>query len=486
MLKPMLLRPVLAAAGAAASLGPGGPAAAPPVTRTALPAACVRWDGGGVMAMACDPDFKARGIRLHLGRETATGEHGLARVFGGEPLQPGETVTLRWRGASKGAVLVLKAGAPEGPRRVIVDLRTRPSRVDVTAQADGSLLVRTPGRTATVAPPPPYDVAWAPRSARAAATQLLAAVDDLEGDTRSLRTVCAAMDRDVFASYDLELGDPRHHPCWVSLAIHTFGLENVPTAIATRHHGLALAVHGGRAVLATRLVHRFRPYSRFDPTRVELKARVLLVRDGAGVWRLATVDPLLPLVAVEQHHAFTDAELAREYRRDAASGRRRAAREARADAARQADAVDGSGPAPCSAPLTADPAGDVSITDSANHARIQAAHGDVDLTGAGIAGGCVAITAAGALPASFDVELYDDRGRRLDVEVAAGRVVVVRPPGDDDRDPTPQPVSGIAAHLDPNGLVVAVPPELSGAVSFTLSADRDHERYFDEATAKVG
>ncbi len=483
----MLLRPVLAVAGAAvASLGLGGAAAAPPVTRAALPVACQRWDGGGVLAMACDPSRSARGIRLHLGRETATGGRGLARVFGGEPLQAGETLTLRWRAPSSRAVLLVRAGSPSGPRTVVLDLRGRPSRVDVTLQADGSLVVRTPGRTATVAPPPPYDVAWSPRSARAAATRLLAAVDDLEGDRRSLRTLCAAMDRDVLAAFDLELGDPRTYPCWLDLAVHIFGLENVPTPTATTHHGLALSVHGGRAVLATRLVHRYRPNGAFDPTRVEVRARVMLVRDGQGIWRLATVEPLLPLVAVGHRRAYTDAELERLYRHDAAAGRRRAAREARADAARQAATVDASGPAPCAAPLTADRAADVSIGDSANHARDQAAHGDVDVTGAGIAGGCLAITTAGPLPASFDVELYDERGRRLDVEVAGGRVVVVRPPGDDDGDPTPQPVAGVAAHLDPSGLVVALPPELTGTVTVTLGADREHLRYFDDATAKAG
>jgi hypothetical protein len=424
---------------------------------------------------------------VRLGRETGTGEHGVARVFGTEPLQAGETLTLRWRQPSPRGALSLQAAAPQGPRRVVLDLRARPARVDVTAQADGSLVVRTPARTAIVPAPPPYEVTWAPRTARAAAAQLLAAVDRLEASARALRTVCAALERDVFASFELEFGDPQSYPCWSALGFHVFGDENVPRPTATVHHGLALAVRGGRAILSTRLTHRYRPNSSSDPDRVAVRARVLLVRDGQGIWRLATVEPLLALVAVVHRRAFTDAELDRLHRHDAADGRRLAAREARAEAAREAVTVDGSAPAPCAAaPLVADRAGDVSIGDSAQHARSQGAHADVDVLGAGVSGGCVAVRSAGPLPARFELELYDDGEHRFDVRVTDGRVLVQSPAPDDAADQTPVPVAGAAAHLDPAGLVVLLPSALAGHVTLTLAADRDHLRYFDDATAASG
>lgn len=475
-----MLRPVLAAA-AVASLSLGAPAAAAPVTRTALPSSCQHWDGDGVLALACDPTRRAAAVRVRLGRETGAGEHGVARVFATEPLQAGETLTLRWRHPSARGALSVQAAAPEGPRRVVLDLRARPARVDVTAQPDGSLVVRTPAGAATVPAPAPYEVAWAPRTARAAAARLLAAVDRLERSNRALRTVCAALDRDVFASFELEFGDPQSYPCWSALGFHVFGDENVPRPTATVHRGLALAVRGGRALLSTRLAHRLRTYSDSDPRRVAVQARVLLVRDGPGIWRLATVEPLLALVAIEHRRAFTDAELDRLYRHDAADGRRLAAREARAEAARQAATVDGSAPAPCAAALAPDPPGDASIGDSAQHARNQAAHADVDLLGAAVSGGCVAVRSAGPLPARFDLELYDDGDHRFDVRVADGRVLVQSPAPDDAADQTPAPVAGAAAHLDQTGLVVLLPSALTGRVALTLAADRDHLRYFDDA-----
>ena len=299
---------------------------------------------------------------------------------------------------------------------------------------------------------------------------------------RALATVCAALDRDVLASFELEFGDPQRYPCSSAMGFHVFGDENVPRPVATVHRGLALAVRGGRAILSTRLTHRFVPYSTSDRRRLTVRARVLLVRDGQGIWRLGTVEPLLPLVAVEHRRVFTDAELDRLHRHDAADGRRLAAREARAEAARQAATVDASAPAPCAAPLAADPSGDVSIGDSANRARNQAAHADVDLVGTGVAGGCVAVASAGPLPARCELQLYDEKDNRFTVRVADGRVLVQSAGPDDGGDPTPVPVAGVAAHVDPAGLVVLLPSVLEGRVNLTLGADRGHLRYFDDAT----
>ena len=148
--------------------------------------------------------------------------------------------------------------------------------------------------------------------------------------------------------------------------------------------------------------------------------------------------------------------------------------------------LDGSALAPCTAPLVEDPAGDAAIGDSENHARNQAAHADVDLVGAGVAGGCVAVRSAGPLPARFELELYDEKDHSLDVRVADGQVLVQRPAPDDQTDQTPVPVAVAAAHLDPTGLVFLLPSALVGRVSLTLSANRDHLHYFDEAVVVYG
>ncbi len=365
----------VATAGMLASLALPAPAGALPLTRPELPAACRDAGGEYVVALACDPEGRAAQIHLRLGG--AEGRHsygcGIARLDSAEPLQPGETISLRWRRPAARAVLSVTAMAPERPRTVILDLRSRPTSVDVTAQADGSLVVTTPAGSDALPPPAPLDAGWEPRSAHAAAHQLLNAVDRMERSTQALATLCAALDRDVFAYYQLLLGDPQRYPCPSGLGFFVFGDENVPRPTSTVHHGAALAIHSGRAVLRTTLTHRYHPSSRSDPTRLTVRARTLLVRDGTGIWRLATVEPLLPLVAVSHRRAFTDAELTRLYRHGAADGRKAVADAARRDAAREAATVDGAAPAPCAAPLAGDPPGDVVVQESDFRARTRPA-----------------------------------------------------------------------------------------------------------------
>src|SRR5262249_15031511 len=155
----------------------------------------------------------------------------------------------------------------------------------------------------------------------------------------------------VFAYFDGLLGDPVRYPCPTGMAFTVFGDENVPHPTATVHRGLALAVHGGRALLRTRLTHRYRQDSDSDPKRRVVDARLLLVRDRVGIWRLATVEPLLPLVAIEHRRPYTDAELDRLYRSGVRQGRKAAAAAARLQAQRAAATVDGSAPAPCAVGL---------------------------------------------------------------------------------------------------------------------------------------
>ena len=85
-------------------------------------------------------------------------------------------------------------------------------------------------------------------------------------------------------------------------------------------------------------MHRYRPSSTGDPERLAVHARVLLVRDAQGIWRLGTVEPLLPLVATSHRRPFTDAELDRLYRSDVRDGRKAAGKQAQLrGAARRGD-----------------------------------------------------------------------------------------------------------------------------------------------------
>lgn len=477
-----MLRALTTAALAALALA--APAGAAPLTRPSVPGFCRGWDGDRVVALACDPDRKARAIRLDLGAEHAASTHelGVGQFDGAEPLQPGETLTLTWSHPSARAVLAVKVAASEGPREVVLDLRARPARVEVTAQAGGALQVTTPAGSATVpAPPAPIEVTWQPRTARAAATQLLSAVDRMERSIDALRTLCAALDGDVFAYFELLFGDPQRYPCASGLALYVFGDENVPKPMSTVHRGSSLAVHRGRALLSTSLTHRYKSLAQDDPERLVVRARVLLVRDAQGIWRLATIEPLLPLFAVQHRHAYTDSELARLYRSDARQGRKSAADAARLQAQRAAATADGAAPAPCAVALAGDRVGDVVVQESDFRARDQAAHAGVDLVGLGASGRCVALRSAGPLPASFEVHLRDERQHQLAVTVVDGRVLVQ---DDSDDDTGPKPIGGVAAHLDADGLVLALPLALSGTVDAMLSIELGELSYSDDARVK--
>jgi hypothetical protein len=343
--------------------------------------------------------------------------------------------------------------------------------------------VTTAAGTDTVPAPPATAVSWQPRTARAAATQLLSAVDRMERSPAALRTLCAALDRDVFSIYELLLGDPQRYPCVTGLAFNVFGDENVPRATSTAHRGAALALHRGRAVLSTTLTHRYTSLSQSDPERLVVRARVLLVRDAQRIWRLATIEPLLPLHAVQHRRAYTDAELARLYRTGAREGRKSAAAAARLQARRAAATVDGAAPAPCAVAQKGDPGGDVVVQESEFRARDQAAHAGLDLVGIGISARCVALRVAGPLPASFEVHLRDERGHELAVTVADGHVLVQDASDDDEG---LEPIAGAAAHLDPDGFVLALPLALTGTVDAMLGVEVGDLSYSDDARVKTG
>ncbi len=154
----------------------------------------------------------------------------------------------------------------------------------MTVRNDFGVTVATPrGTTAAPAPGPTAPPPWQPRSARAAAAAVLSAVDRMTRSRRALETLCAALTPEAFAFHDLVFDRPEGGGCVPFMALRVFGDENVPTPTSTTHRGLAVSVRGDRAIFATRVTHRYRPYSEFDPRRLTLRARALLPRDAAGI-----------------------------------------------------------------------------------------------------------------------------------------------------------------------------------------------------------
>lgn len=477
-----MLGPALAVA--AASLAIGGP----PTVVPELPVRCAEADDWYTLALACDPDGDARELALTLG--TATTRHvapGVRVMNSAEPLLPGETLTLTWRHPSSRAILAVAAKAPAGVRRVVLGLPGAPERVDVTAQADGGLHVVTPSAAMDVpAPrPDPADDLWHPRTARAAAEQLLRAVDRMDRSVWARKTLCAAMDRRLFSFFEPQVGvDRREYACHGILQLVIFADENVPKVVSTTHRGLTLDVRGGRAVASTRLVHRFERYD--DPRRLAIRARVLLVRDGGGVWRLGTVSALLPLTAVDDpHHVDSDRDLARENRAFDLLGRSIAVSLGRLEAKRAAASVEGVAAVPCSPQLVSDRAGDVVVNgESQFHARAQGAHPDVDVIGFAAVGRCVVLRTTAPLPPTFTLHV-DDQGndRAFDVRVTAGRTLVEETTNVNDG-VDPVPLRGVVAHLGVDGMALALPAELSGKVAMSL-VDGDREVAYGDFVSSV-
>ena len=75
-------------------------------------------------------------------------------------------------------------------------------------------------------------------------------------------------------------------------------------------------------------------------------------------------------------------------------------------------------------------------------------------------------------------DVLDARNRTLEVSVADGRVVVL---DTTDEDAAPEPLLGAAAHLDPDGLVVALPAALTGTVTVKLAVERSEISYSHDA-----
>jgi hypothetical protein len=466
----------LAIAGALLALlilGPA-PAGAGQITRRELSDDC-NWSGEQfAAAFACDPAAGKSAITLTLGDERYTDRRGEGLAsLGAEPLLPGETVKLDWPHPSRKAELDINAASSIGTREAVIALTWRPTHVEVSARPDGSLELHTAAINAVIPPPTPLPtIDWQPRSAREAAARLLQATDHIEGSNVSSEILCAALDPAVLPAFGVPptpFPDPFHSnapdPCLDPMGTAILGDYNDSlTPTGTRHRGLSVRVRGNSAIFATTLSHRYSDYG--VARRREGHARGLLTRDSQGIWRLATLEPLLPLTLLRHPQPFSDAELAATYRRDRHHGADAQGRFNREFQAIRSATVTAGTAAPCSVAMIDDDLGDQSWSLDGQqldaYPRHPEEHTDVDLTAAGSSSRCLALRTAAPLPARF----YLNLDNHFEIDVANGKVVLFADAGD-----TNVPVRGISASIDGTQFVMRVPVDLSRVTGVELFAD---------------
>jgi hypothetical protein len=446
------------------------------ITRRELSDDC-NWSGEQfAAAFACDPAAGKSAITLTLGDERYTDRRGEGLAsLGAEPLLPGETVKLDWPHPSRKAELDINAASSIGTREAVIALTWRPTHVEVSARADGSLELRTAALTAVIPPPTPLPtIDWQPRSAREAAARLLAATDHMEDSYVSLETLCAALSPTVLPAFGIPTAafpDPFHHdapdPCLDRMDAVVQGDDFSPTG--TRHRGLSVRVRGSRAVFTTTLSHRYSDAG--VRRRRQVRARGLLTKDGQGIWRLATLEPLLPLTLVHHPRSFSDAELAATFRQDRRRGAQAEARfEGEFGAIRSTTAQAGTA-APCSVAMVDADVGNQSFAgvqgfdegrDPDSAPRHPEEHTDVDLIAAGSAKHCLALRTAAPLPERFDLNLNN----KFEIDVADRKVVVYT-----DRAGKEVPLPGISATINGNEFVLRTPFSLAAVSGVELFAN---------------
>ena len=273
----------------------------------------------------------------------------------------------------------------------------------------------------------------------------------MERSIAALRTLCAALDRDVFSFYELLFGDPQRYPCIERAGLQRVRRRERPAAdVDAPSRGSRFAVHRGRALLSTSLTAPLH-----EPVAGRSRAPASSARGCSwcatprGIWRLATIEPLL---AAARRHSTATPTPTRSSCGCTATTPGRAARaprpRARLEARRAAATVDGAAPAPCAVAQKGDPGGDVVVQESRFRARDQAAHAGVDLVGAGVSAAawpCARPAAARELrgPPARRARARPGRHRRRRARARAGRLRRRR---------GPKPIAGVAAHLDADGL----------------------------------
>lgn len=409
-------------------------AAAGVVVSSALRSACEQWRDDAAV-FACDPRGEGRRITLTLGRERVSRrvQHralGDGRLVGGaslhiggdEPLQPGETVVLDWPTPSAQAELAVQVLTDDGVRTAVLRLSWRPRHVAVTVRPDGSLEVRSPGRTDVVpapGPSPPESSFWQGRSAREAAERVLWVIDHLADRGRRgavLHTLCAGLHPDVYAFYGgahqlRGVDDPtgRRRSCSEEVWSHIKGMDEALRS--SRHHGHTLRIRGRRAVLRTRIVHRY-DVGVYLPgsvsSRIVIPARVLLTRDPDGIWRLASFRAIGSAIPAEIYpktrESYDDRSLERWYQHQRRWAARNQAAYDRGQADRRAAQTRAETGQPCSPDWRVDAGGDVEVVGMREQlTRRPLEHLDVDLSAAGFDGQCLGVRTAGPLPSRFKV-----------------------------------------------------------------------------------
>jgi hypothetical protein len=290
-------------------------------------------------------------------------------------------------------------------------------------------------------------VTWAPRTPRAAALAVLHAARHMVRSVAAVQTLCASLPGGVrdYYTFGSPLDDEQ---CLGSMALFIHGDENVPHVVSTHASGLSVNVNGSHAVMRTRLVHRYRSDDPTDPRRISVNARALLVRDSAGVWRLATPETLFPLTAIVHRRAFSDAELREVYRDTAHRGLQWTSHQVRI----QRQATARLAPQPCTVASIADPIGDV-LAETVEPARDQTAHNGGDAVSGGFDGRCMTVRTAGPFPAAFRLT----SGSAVTVDVANGIVRVFKGDLADEVDP----IRGAVADLGTSTLTVLLPRKVT-------------------------
>lgn len=474
-----------------------GPAAQPEAARaivvsSVLRGACEERNQDDAV-LACDPLGPPRQATLTLGAQRTrprTPPRGdrrpgtFLRIGGDEPLDAGETVTLDWVRPSTQAELAVKAFTPYGVRTVVVRLTWRPRHVAVTAGTDGALEIRTPGRKDVVAPPSPpapEQSFWTGGSALKAADRVLWVIDHLADRGRRtavLKTLCAGLHPDIYPFYGfalqrrgIERSTDGPRSCLEEMWLH---LNSQDAKVqSSEHHGRAIAIRGRRAVLRTRIVQRYDTDVYFPgtvPARAEIKARILLMRDAEGIWRLASFRAIAPDSFIESKlyprggpETYDDRALEDWYLHQRRWSARHQAAYDREEAERRAALARATSAPPCSPPWRADPAGDV-IAGAMNARRTRRPdrHLDVDLTAAGFDGQCLGVRTADPLPTTFDIRLGigdeeagDPGPYHLEVDREAGTVIVSKGTFDEET------VRGVAVALAEREAIVRLPQPLS-------------------------
>jgi hypothetical protein len=443
-------------------------AGAKPITKLTASSSCRYSDHDP--ATACDPGKKARDIVLAFGSTRVFKHRNSARLASPEPLLPGETVVLSWKHPSKRAELIVNVATPTGPRTVILGLFWRPATVSVTAENSGALHVVTPTRSAIVPADSASRIDWNERDPKHAAKRILGAAARLERSYLARLTFCTALHPEIAAAYQQFTDD-------VFGADECAQSDSRPDGLI-HYSAMRVRVLGTIALLKAK-VRTSVSNSRGRSRHVTRRISVLLAKDAAGVWRLATPEQLLPYSSrpaslKRLRRVFENAKIkAREYTT------------AHDDDVRLFTtpvALEAS--PPCSSAVVPDPSADVFVSDNSDdkensaRARHQDDHAGIDITGAGITGDCLVINTRGkhAVPSVFVLDGNDP----LVIYRSSAGLTVINVVDGGDEDSSEVPATGIHAYESDHDIVIKVPYSFGRSQQLYTSDSYRRIDYSDE------